>query len=138
MLVADCLSNDFSEALLERGLVDVPFVRIDGALHTVYRVYRRPGVGRWFPEDFESAEAAVAALEPVGRGASMGALGTVRPNGDLDLTLTIRTFAVVDGRIHLWVGGRNLALQRRLPEGVQPVLDIALVPGLLKAWRSQH
>ncbi len=47
----------------------------------------------------------VAALEPVGRGASMGALGTIHPNGDLDLSLTIRTFAVADGRIHLWVGG---------------------------------
>jgi para-aminobenzoate synthetase component 1 len=47
----------------------------------------------------------IAALEPVGRGASMGALGVVRPNGDLDLALTIRTFAVADGRIHLWVGG---------------------------------
>jgi para-aminobenzoate synthetase component I len=47
----------------------------------------------------------IAALEPVGRGASMGALGTVRGNGDLDLALTIRTFAVSGGRIHLWVGG---------------------------------
>jgi para-aminobenzoate synthetase component 1 len=47
----------------------------------------------------------IAALEPVGRGASMGALGRVYPNGDLDLALTIRTFAVVDGEIHLWVGG---------------------------------
>ena len=47
----------------------------------------------------------IAALEPVGRGASMGALGRVRPNGDLDLALTIRTFAVAGERIHLWVGG---------------------------------
>jgi para-aminobenzoate synthetase component I len=47
----------------------------------------------------------IAALEPVGRGASMGALGTVRGDGDLDLALTIRTFAVAGGRIHLWVGG---------------------------------
>jgi para-aminobenzoate synthetase component 1 len=47
----------------------------------------------------------IAALEPVGRGASMGALGTVYGNGDLDLALTIRTFAVAGGRIHLWVGG---------------------------------
>jgi para-aminobenzoate synthetase component I len=47
----------------------------------------------------------IAALEPVGRGASMGALGRVYPNGDLDLALTIRTLAVADGRIHLWVGG---------------------------------
>ena len=35
----------------------------------------------------------------------MGALGTLHPNGDMDLALTIRTFAVADGRIHLWVGG---------------------------------
>ncbi len=47
----------------------------------------------------------IAALEPVGRGASMGAVGRIHPNGDLDLALTIRTFAVVGGRIHLWVGG---------------------------------
>jgi len=47
----------------------------------------------------------VAELEPVGRGASMGALGWVRGNGDLELALTIRTFAIAEGRIHLWVGG---------------------------------
>jgi len=47
----------------------------------------------------------IARIEPVGRGASMGALGTVRANGDFDLALTIRTFAIADGRIHLWVGG---------------------------------
>jgi para-aminobenzoate synthetase component 1 len=47
----------------------------------------------------------IAALEPVGRGASMGALGVVHSNGDFDLALTIRTFAVAEGRIHLWVGG---------------------------------
>jgi para-aminobenzoate synthetase component 1 len=47
----------------------------------------------------------IATLEPVGRGASMGAIGVIRPNGDFDLALTIRTFAVADGRIHLWVGG---------------------------------
>jgi para-aminobenzoate synthetase component 1 len=47
----------------------------------------------------------IAALEPVGRGASMGALGTVYANGDFDLALTIRTFAVAEGRINLWAGG---------------------------------
>jgi para-aminobenzoate synthetase component 1 len=47
----------------------------------------------------------IAELEPVGRGASMGALGIVRGNGDLELALTIRTFAVAEGLVHLWVGG---------------------------------
>ena len=35
----------------------------------------------------------------------MGALGRVYGNGDVDLALTIRTFAIAEGRIHLWVGG---------------------------------
>jgi para-aminobenzoate synthetase component 1 len=47
----------------------------------------------------------IARLEPVGRGASMGALGTIQANGDFELALTIRTFAVAEGRAHLWVGG---------------------------------
>jgi para-aminobenzoate synthetase component I len=47
----------------------------------------------------------IAQLEPVGRGAAMGALGRIEPNGDIELALTIRTFAVADGAIHLWVGG---------------------------------
>jgi anthranilate/para-aminobenzoate synthase component I len=29
----------------------------------------------------------------------------VWPNGDLELALTIRTFAVAEDTIHLWVGG---------------------------------
>jgi para-aminobenzoate synthetase component I len=47
----------------------------------------------------------IAELEPVGRGASMGAIGWIRGNGDFDLALTIRTFVIADGTIHLWVGG---------------------------------
>jgi para-aminobenzoate synthetase component 1 len=47
----------------------------------------------------------IAELEPVGRGASMGALGRVYGNGDFDLALTIRTFALADDLVHLWVGG---------------------------------
>jgi para-aminobenzoate synthetase component 1 len=47
----------------------------------------------------------IAALEPVGRGASMGALGVVWPDGDFELALTIRTLAAAGGRLHLWVGG---------------------------------
>jgi para-aminobenzoate synthetase component 1 len=47
----------------------------------------------------------IARLEPVGRGASMGALGTIRADGDFELALTIRTFVLAEGRVHLWVGG---------------------------------
>jgi para-aminobenzoate synthetase component I len=47
----------------------------------------------------------IARFEPVGRGAAMGAVGRTWRNGDFELALTIRTFAIADGLIHLWVGG---------------------------------
>ncbi|MGW0435840.1 chorismate-binding protein [Micromonospora sp. NPDC003197] len=46
----------------------------------------------------------IAALEPVGRGASMGAFGWVGTDR-IDLGLTIRTVAVDTDRVHLWAGG---------------------------------
>lgn len=46
----------------------------------------------------------IAAVEPVGRGVSMGALGWVG-HGTLDLGLTIRTVAVDGTRVHVWAGG---------------------------------
>ncbi|MFI7553340.1 chorismate-binding protein [Micromonospora sediminimaris] len=46
----------------------------------------------------------IAALEPVGRGASMGALGWVGPD-HIDLGLTIRTAAVDANALHVWAGG---------------------------------
>ncbi|WP_435819374.1 chorismate-binding protein [Micromonospora violae] len=46
----------------------------------------------------------INALEPVGRGASMGALGWVAP-GHVDLGLTIRTAAADGQRLHTWAGG---------------------------------
>ncbi|RKR93172.1 para-aminobenzoate synthetase component 1 [Micromonospora pisi] len=46
----------------------------------------------------------IAALEPVGRGAGMGALGWVGPH-HIDLGLTIRTAAADGERLHVWAGG---------------------------------
>ncbi|PZG05770.1 aminodeoxychorismate synthase component I, partial [Micromonospora craterilacus] len=46
----------------------------------------------------------IAALEPVGRGASMGGLGWVDAAG-VDLGLTIRTAAVDGEAVHVWAGG---------------------------------
>jgi para-aminobenzoate synthetase component 1 len=59
----------------------------------------------------------LAALEPVGRGPSMGAFGFVWPGG-LDLGLTIRTLAAADGRAHLWAGGG-------ITWGSDPELEVA-------------
>ncbi|MFI5834098.1 chorismate-binding protein [Micromonospora sp. NPDC051300] len=51
-----------------------------------------------------AALAEVAAREPVGRGAGMGALGWVGADR-LDLGLTIRTAVADADRLHLWAGG---------------------------------
>lgn len=51
-----------------------------------------------------AALAQIAALEPVGRGPSMGALGVIDRDG-IDLGLTIRTVAADDARLHVWAGG---------------------------------
>ncbi|MEV6350520.1 chorismate-binding protein [Actinoplanes sp. NPDC051851] len=51
-----------------------------------------------------AALAEIAALEPVGRGVSMGALGWIGRD-HLDLGLTIRTVATDGERVHAWAGG---------------------------------
>jgi para-aminobenzoate synthetase component I len=51
-----------------------------------------------------AALAQLAALEPVGRGPSMGAFGWVDHTG-VDLGLTIRTVAADARQVHVWAGG---------------------------------
>jgi para-aminobenzoate synthetase component 1 len=51
-----------------------------------------------------AALAELTRLEPVGRGASMGAFGWASRDR-LDLGLSIRTVAVDQERVHVWAGG---------------------------------
>jgi para-aminobenzoate synthetase component 1 len=122
VMIVDLERNDLSR-VCEPGTVRWPGLMTEqelaGVKHLVTRVEGRLRDGVGLAELLEatfpggsvtgapkiSAVDHIAALEPVGRGASMGALGRLWPNGDLDLALTIRTFAVAEGRIHLWVGG---------------------------------
>jgi para-aminobenzoate synthetase component 1 len=122
VMIVDLERNDLSR-VCEPGTVRWPELmaqrELAGVTHLVSTVEGRlrPGVGlaeilhATFPGGSITGAPKLAAidqiarLEPVGRGASMGALGWIRPNGDLELALTIRTFAVADGEIHLWVGG---------------------------------
>jgi para-aminobenzoate synthetase component 1 len=121
-MIVDLERNDLSR-VCEPGSVRWPELmaqyELAGVTHLVSTVAGtlRPGVGlaeilaATFPGGSVTGAPKVSALdhiarlEPVGRGASMGALGVVHANGDFDLALTIRTFAVANGRIHLWVGG---------------------------------
>jgi para-aminobenzoate synthetase component 1 len=122
VMIVDLERNDLAR-VCEPGTVRWPELmatrELAGVEHMVSRVEGtlREGVGlaeileATFPGGSVTGAPKIAAvdliadLEPVGRGASMGALGTVRGNGDFELVLTIRTFAISEGRIHLWVGG---------------------------------
>ena len=122
VMIVDLERNDLSR-VCEPGSVRWPELmatrRLAGVEHMVSTVEGtlRDGVGlaellrATFPGGSITGAPKIAAvdliaeLEPVGRGASMGALGRVYGNGDVDLALTIRTFAIAEGRIHLWVGG---------------------------------
>jgi para-aminobenzoate synthetase component 1 len=122
VMIVDLERNDLSR-VCEPGTIRWPGLMTEqelaGVKHLVTRVEGRLRKGVGLAELLEatfpggsvtgapkiSAVDQIAALEPVGRGASMGARGRVWPNGDLDLALTIRTFVVAEGRIHLWVGG---------------------------------
>ena len=122
VMIVDLERNDLSR-VCRVGSVRWPKLMVQrelaGVTHLVSTVEGRllPGVGlaeilrATFPGGSITGAPKIAAidhiarLEPVGRGAAMGALGTIHPNGDFELALTIRTFAVADGRIHLWVGG---------------------------------
>ena len=122
VMIVDLERNDLSR-VCEAGTVRWPELmatrELAGVEHMVSTVegVLREGVGlaeileATFPGGSVTGAPKIAAvdliaeLEPVGRGASMGALGVVRGNGDFDLALTIRTFAIAGDRIHLWVGG---------------------------------
>jgi len=122
VMIVDLERNDLSR-VCEPGSVRWPELMVEhelaGVTHLVSTVEGslRTDVGlaellaAMFPGGSVTGAPKIAALdeivrlELVGRGASMGALGVVYGNGDLELALTIRTFAVADDRIHLWVGG---------------------------------
>jgi para-aminobenzoate synthetase component I len=122
VMIVDLERNDLSR-VCEAGSIAWPELMatrgLTGVEHMVSTVEGtlRPGAGlaeileATFPGGSVTGAPKIAAvdliaeLEPVGRGASMGALGRVYGNGDFDLALTIRTFAIANGSIHLWVGG---------------------------------
>src|SRR4029077_15360377 len=121
-MIVDLERNDLSR-VCEPGSVRWPELMVQhelaGVTHLVSTVEGRlrAGVGlaeilaALFPGGSVTGAPKVAALdhiarlEPVGRGASMGAVGVIHSDGDFDLALTIRTFAIVADTIHLWVGG---------------------------------
>ena len=121
-MIVDLERNDLSR-VCEPGSVRWPELmqqrELAGVTHLVSRVEGRlrsgVGLGEILAATFPGGSVTgapkiaaldlIAALEPVGRGAAMGALGILRSDGDFELALTIRTLAVAEERVHLWVGG---------------------------------
>ena len=122
-MIVDLERNDLSRASAEPGSVRWPELmatrELAGVEHMVSTVEgtlreesgwrrssrrRSPG-GSVTGAPKIAAVDLIAELEPVGRGASMGALGDRPRQRRPRLALTIRTFAIAEGRIHLWVGG---------------------------------
>ena len=128
-MIVDLERNDLARVCVPHS-VHVPDLLVErpmaGVRHLVSRVQGRlrlaVGLGELLRATFPggsitgapkvSAINHIARLEPVGRGASMGALGRIYPNGDIDLGLTIRTFAVAE-RSHPPVGRRRHRLGLR-------------------------
>jgi para-aminobenzoate synthetase component 1 len=122
VMIVDLERNDLAR-VATTGTVTVPVLYdvrpLAGVWHAESTVEARlaPGTGlaellaATFPGGSVTGAPKAAALkiihetEPLGRGPSMGALGWVAPDGRVDLGLTIRTFAVAGGRVHLWTGG---------------------------------
>jgi para-aminobenzoate synthetase component 1 len=120
-MIVDLMRNDLSQ-VAEIGSVTVPMLYalrpwcdLWQAESTVQATLR-PGVGltellravcpggsvTGAPK--RAALDVIAALEPVGRGPAMGALGYIAPDR-VELGLTIRTIAADTEQMHLWAGG---------------------------------
>src|SRR3954452_4505990 len=122
VMIVDLERNDLSR-VCEPGTVRWPELmaqrELAGVTHleSIVEGRLRPGVGlaeilrATFPGGSITGAPKIAAidhiarLEPVGRGASMGAIGALCAHGDFELALTIGPFAVSEGRARLWVGG---------------------------------
>jgi para-aminobenzoate synthetase component 1 len=122
VMIVDLERNDLAR-VCRAGSVSVPTLYdvrpLAGVWHAESTVVGelRSGVGlaellaATFPGGSVTGAPKIAAIdlvdriEPVGRGPSMGALGWVGADGAVRLGLTIRTFAVSGGAIHLWTGG---------------------------------
>ena len=122
VMIVDLARNDLGRLSVTGGvavrrLYDVR--KLAGVWHAESRVTARlrPGTGvaellaAAFPGGSVTGAPKIAALriidalEPVGRGPAMGALGWIGADGTVSLGLTIRTVAIADSRIHLWAGG---------------------------------
>jgi MerR family transcriptional regulator, light-induced transcriptional regulator len=67
---------------------------------------------------------------------ALGFSGSTNPNQTVEALLELR--GKLPAMTELWVGGNAPVLQRRRIDGVQPLDDLAALPGAVALWRTHH
>lgn len=67
---------------------------------------------------------------------ALGFSGSTNPNQTVEALLELR--GKLPAATEVWVGGNAPVLQRRRIEGVQPLDDLAALPGAVALWRTRH
>lgn len=67
---------------------------------------------------------------------ALGFSGSTNPNQTVEALLELR--GKLPAATEIWVGGNAPVLQRRRIDGVQPLDDLAALPGAVALWRTRH
>jgi methylmalonyl-CoA mutase cobalamin-binding subunit len=67
---------------------------------------------------------------------ALGFSGSTNPNQTVEALVELR--GKLPAATDLWVGGNAPVLQRRRIDGVQPMDDLAALPGAVALWRARH
>ena len=139
LMIVDLLRNDLSK-VAEPGTVEVPklfdiesFPAVHHLVSTVTANLRAPFTSLdllrgAFPGGSITGAPKIRAmqiiheLEPDPRSVYCGAIGYIKPNGDMDTNITIRTLVCNQNKIYCWAGG-GLVADSKCDDEYQETLD---------------
>ncbi len=139
LMIVDLLRNDLSK-VAEPGSVEVPklfdiesFPAVHHLVSTVTAKLRTPYTALdllrgAFPGGSITGAPKIRAmqiiheLEPDPRSVYCGAIGYIKPNGDMDTNITIRTLVCNNSKIYCWAGG-GLVADSKCDDEYQETLD---------------
>lgn len=139
LMIVDLLRNDISKVAVP-GSVQVPklfhiesFPAVHHLVSTVTATLKHPFTSidllrGAFPGGSITGAPKIRAmeiiheLEPSPRSVYCGAIGYIKPNGDMDTNITIRTLVCNRGKMHCWAGG-GLVADSNCDEEYQETLD---------------
>ncbi|NVK25483.1 MAG: aminodeoxychorismate synthase component I [Gammaproteobacteria bacterium] len=139
VMIVDLLRNDLSK-VAQAGSVKVPalfeiesFPAVHHLVSTVTATIRAPFTSLdllrgAFPGGSITGAPKIRAmeiiheLEPNPRSVYCGAIGYIKPNGDMDTNITIRTLVCNQGKVYCWAGG-GLVADSKCDDEYQETLD---------------